>query len=91
MEVMTLHLFKADDAEDSFAIKVAGDSSYRGRRGFGQQFKNVWSLEIQSEQKPDLVFVDWDKMLDRAVEAYEMSDPVLTNFDWNNPATPLQQ
>lgn len=82
MVVTTLHLHEAKDAEGSFALKMDDDDSWRATRGFGQDFQKVWSLEVQSLVAPNPLEVDWEQMLERAIEAYEMSDPLLANFEW---------
>lgn len=83
MVATTLHLFQAMDAEQSFALKIDGDAdTWRATQGFGQDFREVWTIEVQSAVAPNPLEVDWDQILDRAIEAYEMSDPVLTNFEW---------
>ena len=77
-------MYEATDAEDAHAVCVEGDPSdtWRVRKGFGQKFKKVWSVELQSKTAPAAMEVDWDAVLERAIEAYDLSDPVLTNFEW---------
>ncbi|MGV3772701.1 MAG: hypothetical protein ACO1QB_07350 [Verrucomicrobiales bacterium] len=84
MEVATIQLFQANDATDAYAIKLKGDgaATWRAQRGFGQTYDQVWSLELQSDGHPDWQNVDWDTVLDRVLEAYTLSDPVVTNFQW---------
>ena len=82
MEKVALQLFKARDAEEAYAIRFAREERWLARSGFGSQLEPVWTLEIQSEEAIDLEAVAWDQMLERAIEAYRLSDPVLTNFDW---------
>ena len=87
METRTIHLYQAADAEDSFALAVEGDNpgSWRAARGFGQRFEKVWSVELQSKESPnisDILFTDWDAVLERAIEAYDLNDPVIVDFDW---------
>lgn len=84
MEVLSIELYKAADAEDSFAIRLATDppDQRRAETGFGKHFEKVWSLEVQSDDRPSLPLVNWDAVLERAIEAFNLSDPVITNFDW---------
>jgi hypothetical protein len=84
MEATIVHLHKATDAEDAYALCVAGDKreSWRAERGFGQNFEKVWSVELQSDRRPNQLEVDWDAVLDRAIEAFNLSDPVIANFQW---------
>jgi hypothetical protein len=89
METRTVHLHRASDAEDSFALALEGDSSgtWRATRGFGQDFQRIWSVELQSERSPDVLFTDWDAVLERVIEAYDLNDPVITDFDWPRQQT----
>ena len=82
MEKVALQLFKARDAEEAYAIRFAKEERWLARSGFGSQFEPAWTLEVQSEEGIDVKSVDWEQMLERAIEAYRLSDPVLTNFDW---------
>lgn len=84
MEAATIELFQATDATDAYGIKLPGDaaSHWKAQRGFGQDYKPIWTVEAQSNEKPDWDKVDWDAVLDRVVEASTLSDPVLANFDW---------
>ena len=82
MEKVALQLFKARDAEEAYAIRFPREERWLARSGFGSQLEPVWALEIQSEEAIDLKSVNWDQMLERAIEAYRLSDPVLTSFDW---------
>jgi hypothetical protein len=87
MEKLALHLFKARDAEEAYAIRAPNDERWLARSGFGSQFEPVWTLELQSDGAADQRAVDWDQVLERAVEAYRLSDPVLTNFQWPTAIT----
>jgi hypothetical protein len=87
MEKVALHLFKARDAEEAYAIRTPNDERWLARSGFGSQFEPVWALELESEESADQRAVDWEQVLERAIEAYRLSDPVLTNFEWPSPAT----
>jgi hypothetical protein len=80
----TVHLFKATDAEDAYAIRLAHDDpgKWRAERGFGQNFEEVWSVELQSRKQAPESRVDWDAVLERVIEACTLSDPVITNFQW---------
>jgi len=82
MHSTTVHLHEGD--ADSWAINLAGDlaESHRAHKGFSDGFKMVWSLEIQSADQPDYSKVDWDAVLERAIYAYDMNDPLLTEFEW---------
>ena len=82
MEKVNLQLFKARDAEEAYAIRFPQEERWLARSGFGSQLEHAWNLEIQSEAPLDRYTVDWEAVLDRAVEAYRLSDPVVTNFDW---------
>ena len=77
--------FKAQDAEDSFALLLNADTPphWRIERAFGQNFQKVWTLEIQSNEPPDISKVNWDMLLTRVLEAYDFSDPLITDFNWN--------
>lgn len=80
----TVFLHQAADAEDSYAISLPGDAraSWRAQKGFGQDFRKVWTIEFQSAHAPSIQATDWDQVLLRAIEAYTMNDPILTNYSW---------
>ena len=80
----TVFLYEAADAEDSFAIALLGDTrgSWRAQKGFGSNFKKVWTIEFQSAKPPSIQAIDWDQVLLRSIEAYTMNDPIITNFAW---------
>jgi hypothetical protein len=80
----TVFLHQAADAEDSFAIALPGDTrgGWRAQKGFGSNFKKVWTIELQSAEPPSIQAIDWDQVLLRAIEAYTMNDPIITNFAW---------
>ena len=82
MEKVSLQLFKATDAEEAYAIRFPKEQKWLARSGFGSQLEPVWSLELESETPAELETVDWDVVLERAIEAYRLSDPIVTNFDW---------
>ncbi len=84
MNSTIVHLHKARDAEDSWALNVVGDISgvWRAEKGFGGTFEKVWSLELQSREAPDLRAVDWDAVLERAIIACDLSDPLIADFQW---------
>jgi hypothetical protein len=88
MESVTIHLHKATDAEDSYAICLDGDgeATWRARRGYGGKFERVWSVELQSARVPAFRDVDWNSILGRMIEAWDLNDPVITEFNW-----PMQQ
>lgn len=79
--VFSIELHRARDAEESYAIRLAGEQSWRSRIGFGSQFEKVWNVEFQPAMEVDLELLDWDPVLDRAIEAFRMSDPIVTNFE----------
>ena len=93
MVSIEVHLFQARDGGESFAIGLASDprGTWRARTGFGQEFEQVWSLDLQSEVSPEVQTVDWDTVLERAVEAFRLSDPVITNFEWPNESREARQ
>jgi hypothetical protein len=84
MESNTVLLYQANDAEESFAIRLENDppESWRFQKGFGKHFQQVWSVELQGDLRPNFSLVDWEAVLDRILEAYHLSDPLLTNFTW---------
>ena len=82
MEKITLQLFKARDAEESYAIRFPKEDRWLARFGFGSQFEPAWNLELQCAKPLERYSVDWEVVLDRAIEAYRLSDPVITNFEW---------
>ena len=89
MNTRIVHLHRGKDAEDAWAINLVGDKSgvWRAERGFGNNFEQVWSLELQSESEPDFQSVDWDALLERAINAYDLRDPIMTDFNWPIRAT----
>ena len=89
MNTQIVHLHRAKDAEDAWSINLVGDKSdvWRAERGFGNDFERVWSLELQSPKEPDLHSVDWDAVLERAINAYDLRDPIMTDFIWPIKAT----
>ena len=82
MEKVNLQLFKATDAEEAYAIRFPREQKWLARSGFGSQLEPVWSLEFQSDTPLQRKSIDWNIVLERAIEAYRLSDPVLTNFEW---------
>ncbi|MFO1501949.1 MAG: hypothetical protein U1G07_26835 [Verrucomicrobiota bacterium] len=88
MESIKVHLHQAIDAEDSFALSLGDDHPppWWAERGFGRNFQMIWSVELESDSRPDVQQVDWDLVLQRVVEAYDLNDPVITDFVW-----PLRQ
>jgi len=77
-----LQLYKARDAEEAYAIRLRNGDAWLARTGFGSQFDPVWSLELQTPTAADQNWTDWESVLERAIEAYRLSDPVITNFEW---------
>ena len=80
----TIHLFQAQDAQEGYAIRLAEDppEGWRWRRGYGSEFTPVWTVELESEAAPSADQVDWEAVLDRALEAYQLSDPIIYNYRW---------
>jgi hypothetical protein len=79
-----VHLYEAKDSEGAYAVSLADDLPGRWRfvKGLGQEFQKVWSVELDGEPMPDPLQVDWEPVLDRALEAYQLSDPVIYNYQW---------
>lgn len=77
-----VHLHEGEG--DSWAINLAGDIAqmHRAQKGVGANFRKVWSLELQSGELPEKSRVDWDAVLERAIYAYDMNDPMIEKFDW---------
>ena len=88
MTSIALTIFKSRDADQSYAIALEDDppETWRARSGFGQEFERIWAVDLQSETSPEVQTVDWETVLERAIEAYHLSDPVITNFEWPNGA-----
>jgi hypothetical protein len=84
MESTLIDLHRASDAEETYAICFATDpqKAWLTERGYGQKFEKIWSVELQSEHKPETLKVDWDSVMDRVIEAYRLSDPWIGNFSW---------
>ena len=82
MEKVSLQLYRARDADEGFGLRFPREDKWLARSGFGSDFQPVWTVEIQSVQRVDPKRVDWESVLDRAIEAYRLSDPVITNFEW---------
>jgi hypothetical protein len=84
MQTTTIFLHQASDAEDSYALSLPGDApgSWRAEKGFGSKFNQVWTLDLQTAEAPLVQAVDWDVVLARAIEAYSLNDPVITNYSW---------
>lgn len=85
MDSINIHLLKASDGADSYALAAEGDGEgppWRAERGYGLAFEKVWTVELQSNALPDLRQVDWDAVLDRVIEAYDLNDPVIADFEW---------
>lgn len=82
MHSTVVHLHEGDG--ESWAINLAGDiaENHRAEKGFGTNYRKVWSLEIQSVEAPDYALVDWDAILERAIYAYDMNDPLISEFEW---------
>lgn len=79
--VFTVELHQARDAEESYGIRLPGENGWRARSGFGSQYELVWKVEFQCVEELDLETADWEPILGRTIEAYRLSDPVVTNFE----------
>ncbi len=86
MHSTIVHLREGDG--ESWAINLSGDlaETHRAQKGFGGNFKKVWSVELQSLEQPDYTAVNWDVVLERAVYAFDMNDPLLAEFNWPTKA-----
>ena len=85
-----VHLYQAKDADQSYGLRLAGDplDTWRWERGYGKDFEKVWTVELQSEGEiPGNTQIDWEAVLDRVLEAYQLSDPVISNYHWPVAAT----
>jgi hypothetical protein len=82
MDTLNVELHKARDAEECYAIRIAGEKTWRATNGFGSDFERIWTIEFQGPVPTDLSVVQWEALLDRAVEAFRLSDPIVTNLDW---------
>lgn len=88
MNTIALHLYKAQDGLDAYAITRGGPNSsglpgsWLAQKGFGSDFEKVWSVELQSHGQPPADRIDWDAVLERAIEACHMSDPVVSEYEW---------
>ena len=84
MESISVHLHKSRDAEDSYALSLEGDPPgvWRFERGYGGQFQKIWTVELQSRRVPELRDVEWETVLERVIDAYDLNDPVVTDFEW---------
>lgn len=85
MESINLHLLNAKDATDSYVLAAEGDAEgppWKAERGYGSALDKAWSVELKSRVLPDLRQVDWDVVLDRMIEAYDLNDPEIAGFEW---------
>lgn len=84
MRITTIHLFQGTDAEEAFAIRFAEDPDkhFRAERGFTNDFEYVWTVDFETDDKPDRWETNWDQVLNRVVEAYSMRDPVIYGYHW---------
>lgn len=87
MEKVNLQLYKAPDAEEAYAIRFPNTDGWLARSGFGSQMEPIWTLELQSNQPVEQRHVNWGAVLERAIEAYRLSDPIVTNFNWPEEET----
>jgi hypothetical protein len=87
MESVNVHLHKATDAEAAYALSLDDVTKpWRAERGYGSTWDKIWTVELQSNRIPDLETVDWDAVLERVIEACDLNDPVIADFEW-----PLRQ
>jgi hypothetical protein len=91
MKTVTLHLYKAQDGLDAYAISRPGSDrtvhgAWLAQKGFGSDFEKVWTVELQSKEEPQPGRVDWENVLERAIEACHLSDPVIADYEWPSPA-----
>jgi hypothetical protein len=82
MNAISVELFRARDSEDSFAIRKPGEQGWRAMIGFGSDFEKVWKLEFEGTSDVNEESLSWEALLGRAIEAYNMSDPVVTDMKW---------
>src|SRR4051794_40505842 len=83
MESLTVHLHKAPDAEEAYALSLGHEPKrWRAERGYGSEFQKVWTVELQSVRAPELDNVDWDAVLERVIEAADLNDPLISDFAW---------
>ena len=92
MNSLSIDLFQARDAEDSHAVALSDDAEgeLRKQSGFGAEFEKVWTVEFQTPDAVDGASIDWDLVLERAIEAYQMSDPVITGVSLTQPNSPTE-
>ena len=91
MSKPNVQLYKARDADDGYGIRLQAEQPWLSRSGFGSHFEPVWTVEVESELPPHRETVNWEAVLDRVVEAYRLSDPILTGFQWPQDAGKSEQ
>jgi hypothetical protein len=72
MKSITVELHKAQDAEECYAMRFPQEERWRAVNGYGSQFQRVWSVEFQGQMEAAESALDWDALLERAIEAYEL-------------------
>jgi hypothetical protein len=84
MRITTVHLFQGADGEEAYAIRLPEDPDkyFRAERGFTHDFEHVWTVEFETDEGPDRWGTNWDQVLNRAMEAYAMRDPVISSYHW---------
>jgi hypothetical protein len=84
MKTLSVEVFKARDSDESYAIRAKGDEHWRAVTGYGSNFEKIWTVDFEGPVPSDLSSIHWEAILDRAVEAYRLSDPLVTTVDWQN-------
>lgn len=79
MSKLLVDLYKAGD--DTYAIRLADNrtTGWLAEKGFGGDFTKVWTVEFTGPEMANGDSNAWDALLERAVEAYNLSDPIVTN------------
>jgi hypothetical protein len=80
MRNLRIDLYRAADNDETFAIRLPTDNphTWRAERGYGGSFQKIWTVEFEMKDDETVESLDWDALLIRAVEAYRLSDPVIT-------------
>jgi hypothetical protein len=83
MSTIRVNLYEAEDSDGAYAIRLAGAETeiWRAQKGYGSKFTLVWTVEFEipgSAADPETL--DWNEILDRSIEAYSLSDPIVTTM-----------
>jgi hypothetical protein len=80
----TIELFEAKDGDQSYAIRLKDDpgKAWRFTRGYGADYQKVWTVELESSHVPEPDLIEWESVLERALEAWQMNDPFISNYEW---------